>query len=71
MLTYAGTLTHAGTRRQLMRFRQRNFLAAKLQSVYRGHIARLDVLVLRRFNAANKLQVLSLYSSHTKIKNKK
>ena len=43
--------------RQLMRFRRRrNFLAAKLQSAYRGHIARLDVMVLRRFNAANKLQ---------------
>ena len=54
-------LTRGHLGRQLMRFRQRNFLAAKLQSVYRGHIARLDVLVLRRFNAANKLQVLNLY----------
>ena len=48
--------------RQLMRFRRRNFLAAKLQSVYRGHIARLDVMVLRRFNAANALQ--AVYRGH-------
>jgi len=48
--------------RQLMRFRRRNFLAAKLQSVYRGHIARLDVMVLWRFNAANRLQ--AVYRGH-------
>ena len=43
----ATTRGHWG--RQLARLRRREYMATKLQACYRGHIGRLDVMVLRRY----------------------